>query len=284
MGDPEDLPQYSVMQTVYAGDEPSELDAGIRSVLTQSHPPSELLIVADGPLTDELSAIIDRHRAASPSVVTLLELSENRGRGAAARAGIDNCTFEFVGIMSADDICVPTRFERQLSVLTANPAIDVVGGHVAEFVDDPDDPQTVRRVPTDPAAIERMAKFRSPMNEVTVTFRRDAVLAAGNYRPVGRMEDYDLWVRLLQDGATLANLDAVLVKMRAGEDLFARRGGIEYASEELRQQKALLEMGFIGVPRFLCNVAMRVPIRLVPNRIRSLIYRRLLRDGSAESH
>jgi glycosyltransferase involved in cell wall biosynthesis len=274
----ESLSAYTVLLTVYAGDEPDEFETALRSCLDQTHPPAELLVVADGPLTDPLEAVLDSYLKEYPDVVSLHQLPENNGRGEAARIGITQCRHELVGIMSADDISVPDRFERQVAYLDAHPEVDVIGGYVLEFTDDPDVIDSVRTVPTDPDEIARLAKFRCPMNEVSTMFRREEVLSVGNYRSLNRMEDYDLWVRLLQDGATLANVPEVLVKMRAGEAMFARRGGLEYAREEFRQQAALIRMGFVSVPRALLNLALRVPVRLLPNRLRMAIYTRLLRD------
>lgn len=278
MGTPDPTSAYTILLTVYAGDEPGEFETAIESSLEQTYLPDELLVVADGPLTDELNAALETYQTDYPDVVRCHQLPENEGRGEAARIGMKECRHDLVGIMSADDICVTDRFEQQVRYLEDNPDVDAVGGYVAEFTDDPETPETVREVPTEPAEVERLARFRSPMNEVTVMFRKDAVLSAGNYRSLDRMEDYDLWVRLIQDGATLANMPVVLVKMRAGEAMFARRGGLEYAREEFRQQLAFLRMGFITTPRFLLNLCLRVPVRLLPNRVRSVIYRRFLRD------
>lgn len=272
---------YTVLLTVYAGDDPEDFEAAVRSCLEQTYPPNELLLVADGPLTDRLDTVVTEYRQLHPDVVRFHQLPENQGRGEAARVGMTECHNDLVGIMSADDICVPDRFENQVAFLDNHPEIDVVGGYVAEFTDDPDQVDTIRTVPTDPDEVVNLARFRSPMNEVTVMFRASAVLSAGNYRSLDRMEDYDLWVRLIQDGATLANLPVVLVKMRAGDAMFARRGGFEYAREEFRQQLAFLHMGFISVPRFVLNLSLRVPVRLLPNRVRSWIYEQFLREQIA---
>lgn len=270
--------QYSVLMTVYAGDDPDEFQTALDSCLDQTYPPAQLLVVADGPLTDQLDAVLTRYEADHPTTIEPLRLPKNRGRGQAARTGLEQCSQDLVGIMSADDISVYDRFERQVSYLESNPSIDVVGGYVAEFSENPDEVRTVRTAPTDPSEIDKLARFRSPMNEVTVMFRREAVLAAGNYRSLDRMEDYDLWVRLLLNDATLANFPEVLVKMRAGEAMYERRGGLEYAREEFRQQLAFCQMGFIQVPRALLNLLLRVPVRLLPNRMRAWIYRRFLRS------
>lgn len=274
---------YSIILTVYAGDDPEEFAAAVESCLEQTYPPDDLLVVADGPLTEPLDSVFETYRSANPDIVRLHQLPENRGRGEAARVGVVESRHDLVGIMSADDICVPDRFERQVAYLDANSDVDVIGGYIAEFTDDPDEIDTIRTVPTEPAAVERMARFRSPMNEVTVLFRKSAVLSAGNYSAVDRMEDYDLWVRLLQNGATMANLSNILVKARAGDAMFARRGGLEYAREEFRQQLAFRRIGFIGWPRCLMNLCLRVPVRFLPNRVRSWLYHRFLRTQSEPS-
>jgi len=156
--------------------------------------------------------------------------------------------------------------------------VDVVGGYVAEFEDDAESPHAVREVPTDHDDIARRAKTRSPMNHVTTMFRRDAVLSAGNYRSTDPLEDYDLWVRILLDGATLANVPAVLVKVRAGPEMYRRRGGLRYACQELALQARFRRWGFVGVGTFLANSVARIGIRLLPNAVRGKLYSMFLRE------
>lgn len=268
---------YAVLMTVYAADDPNEFGEALDSCLKQTYPPERLIVVADGPLTVQLDSILARYEH-DHKIIESHRLPSNCGRGAAARMGIKKCKYNLVGIMSANDVSVPERFEKQVSYLENNPSVDVVGGYVAECTDKLEEVQNVRKVPTEPSDIASMARFRSPMNSVTVMYRREAVLSAGNYRPLDRMEDYDLWVRLLLDDATLTNIPEILAKVRAGEDMYRRRGGIEYAREEFRQQVSFWRMGFIGAHRALVNLSLRLPIRLVPNRLRSWVYQRFFRE------
>jgi glycosyltransferase involved in cell wall biosynthesis len=266
------LSDYSVLLTVYGGDDPDELETALESVVTQSLPPTEVVVVKDGPVGDEISSTLNRYSCHSEIDFVLCGLKENQGRGAAAKHGLKRCQYDLVGLMSADDICLQNRFERQVRFLNSHPEIDVVGGYVAEFDKDPDDPIAFRKVPTEPTDIRRFARSRNPMTEVSVLFRRDVVVEVGGYRSVDRLEDWDLWVRLLQNGATFANIPEVLVQVRAGEDMFGRRGGFEYAREEIRQQYDFFRWGFIGVFRLFYNLLTRVPIRFFPNRLRGWVY------------
>lgn len=263
--------------STYRGDHPDQLATALDSVFEQTRPPDEVVLVADGPLTDALEAVIARVEGAHPEVFRLHPLPENRGQGVARREGIEAASHPLVAIMDADDVCKPERFERQLAFLADHPDVDVVGSYLEEFETSPADPHAVREVPTGHDDIARLARRRSPMNQVTVLVRREAVLSAGNYRDVDRLEDYGLWVRLLLDGARFANIPEPLVAARAGERMYGRRGGWTYAREELRFQYDCWQWGFIGPARLLANLATRVPIRFVPNRLRGAVYRRLFR-------
>ena len=48
-------------------------------------------------------------------IIKLIYLKVNQGHGAAHRIGLENCSNELVAIMDSDDICVSSRFEKQLS-------------------------------------------------------------------------------------------------------------------------------------------------------------------------
>ena len=269
--------QFSVLLPTYASDDSEELKTAIESVLNQTRKPDEVLIVKDGPVPNELEEIIRPFEDDDRSRVRSVQHSENRGLGIALRTGMNTVEHDYVARMDADDISVPTRFEKQTDYLAEHPGTDIVGGYIAEFETDPANPISRREVPTSHDEIRRMARFRSPMNHGTVLFDRSAVLRAGNYRPVSPMEDYDLWVRMLLNGATFANIPEVLVNVRAGTELYERRGGLAYAREEVRTQYEFYRRGFTSLPICLFNLVTRVGLRLVPNSVRRWAYERFAR-------
>jgi glycosyltransferase involved in cell wall biosynthesis len=267
----------SVVLPTYHGDTPNELEQAIESLADQTVLPEELYIVKDGPLTNDLELVIDVKTNEFPTTIRTHQIAENKGLGNALRVGVEKCSYDIVARMDADDISVPSRFERQLEFLNEYSEINIVGGYIEEFDSDPNEPIARREVPTSHEEINQMARFRSPMNHGTVMFEKEAALHAGNYRAVDRMEDYDLWVRMLLDGATFANIPEVLVKVRAGEEMYGRRGGLEYAREEIRTQVELYRRGFIPATIFLFNIFTRTTLRVLPNQIRGTIYRALAR-------
>jgi glycosyltransferase involved in cell wall biosynthesis len=268
----------SVVMATYGGDDPDELRDALESVLHQTLPPREVVLVENGPVPSSIRSVIETCRGRHPDSLSLVQLATNQERGYVRRVGVENASHELVAMMDSDDIAVPHRLETQAEYLSNHPGIDAVGGYIAEFTDDPDDPHAIRRVPTTPAEVANTARFKNPLNQMTVTARREAILDAGNYRPVDPMEDYDLWVRMLVNGSKLANIPQILAKVRGGEAMYARRGGWQSAREDIRLQRRFLDMGFISLPVALLNLGIRIPTRLLPNRLRAEIYSRFLRD------
>jgi hypothetical protein len=170
-----------------------------------------------------------------------------------------------------------------VSFLEDNPEVDVVGAQLLEFDPDTGEEIAVRSLPTSHEDLSELAKTRSPISQSTAMFRREAALNAGNYRDVDRMEDYDLWVRMLMNGARFANIPEVLVKARTGDGMYERRAGWEYAREEFRLQREFIEQGFISRPKALLNLSTRVPIRFVPNAVRAYMYETLFRTDVSDS-
>lgn len=272
------VPAFSVLICVYEKDNPEHFRLALESVIDQTVAPDELLLVADGPLTDSLRTVIDDFRSEYPDIVRMVHLETNQGLGAALQTGIEECTHEIVARMDADDVADNKRFEQQLEYLSSNPDVDVVGGFIGEFRDDPEDIVQVREVPIEADEVESFARFRCPTNHPTVMLRRDSVLEAGNYRPLRTQQDYELWMRMLSQGYTIENLSEVLVRCRAGEELYDRRGGLEYAQLEYSLQREFLQLDAISRFEFVRNILLRIPIRLVPNRIRGVVYKILLRN------
>lgn len=270
--------EFSVLLPVHGTDDPAHFLVAANSVLDQTVMPDEVVVVGDGSVGDTLRDVLETVRDGSPVPFRFVELDGDRSLGLALREGVRACRHEWIARMDADDVAVSDRFERQLSYLCENPGVDVLGGHVAEFDTDPRQASRVREVPTDPERVRQIAQYRCPVNHPTVMFRRSSVKRAGNYRgTTGCLEDYDLWVRVLQNGGVIANQDAVLVRMRTGEQFAQRRGGGEYLRAELRLFRQFRRQGFIGYPQLLLNVLVRVPVRLSPAGARRVIYCRLLR-------
>ena len=262
---------FSVLISVYQREQPLYLEQALASLLEQTLLPTEVVIVEDGPLTEELHAVIESFKTRFAATVSVV-LPHNLGLGLALNHGLKQCHYPIVARMDSDDICKPQRFEKQLEILRTYTDIDIVGSWVDEFLNSTDNLISVRRVPQLQPDILHFARYRNPMNHPTVMFRKAVIEAIDSYHDFPLFEDYDLWVRALQNGAGFYNIQESLLWFRLSYDVFRRRGGIHYVKAEVRFQKRLYRSGFIGLFNFLQNVIIRLAVRLLPNRIRKFIY------------
>lgn len=271
---------FSVSMCVYGKDDPAQCDAAIQSVVEQTVPPSEIVLVVDGPIPEAIQTVIVKWASILPeSAFRVIYLEKNMGHGEARRVSFENCTRDLIALMDADDLSVSTRFERQLAYLEAHPEVSVVGGHIHEFIGDPANCVGKRMVPLEDADIKSYMRKRCPMNQVTVLFRKADVAEVGGYIDWYCEEDYYLWVRLALAGKRFGNVDESLVDVRVGEEMYQRRGGLRYFRSEAKLQWYMLRHGVISIPRYVINVAERLILQvLMPNRIRGWVFQTFARQ------
>jgi glycosyltransferase involved in cell wall biosynthesis len=273
------MEKFSVCTSVYKNDRPEYVRVALDSMLVdQSVKPTEIVLVQDGPVPDDLSAFISAYENRYGNYVNIIRLSENKGLGNALKLGVENAKYDIVARMDSDDICAPDRFEKQLSYLDAHPECDIVGGQITEFIDTPDNIVGKRNVPCDNEAIYHYMRNRCALNHPTVMFKKKAVLDAGNYQDWFWNEDYYMWIRMMEQGCVFANLPNVLVNMRSGLDQYGRRGGKKYFDSEIGIKKLMLEKGMINQKEYIVNYIQRFIIQLMlPNSVRGWVFRKFAR-------
>lgn len=267
--------RFSVLMSVYSKEKADYLRLSLESVFTQTIIPNEVIIVEDGPLTNEIYDAIEEYKIAHPEL-KIVRINSNVGLGRALNEGLKHCTYELVARMDTDDICYPNRFEKQLEIFKNN-QVDIVSSWICEFKDNPSNIVSIRRLPEKHNEIKEYAKRRSPINHPAAMFRKSAVIASGGYMHFRLFEDYYLWARMLVNGFRFYNIQEPLLWFRVSPMMYKRRGGVKYAVDEIRFQSKLHKMGLINYWEELSNIGVRVFVRVIPNSIRSFIYRKLLR-------
>ena len=243
---------YSVLMSVYSREKAEYLQKSIESMLSQTIPPSDFVIVCDGLLGEELYRVINDKKREYPECFQVIQLPENRGLGEALREGLAYCKNELVARMDSDDISVPKRCELQLKIFEEKD-VSVVGGTVQEFVKDIVQAGAMRRVPETSEKIAKYAKKRNPFNHPAVMFKKSDVIKAGSY------------------------LSDVLVYMRIGDGMYKRRGGMSYLKDMINFRKFMLDTGYINMPEFLSSVVAHGIVILIPAKMRKAVYSVFLR-------
>ncbi len=269
--------KISVLLSLYSKENSEFFRQSFDSIIDQTLHPDEIVLVEDGPLTDELYKVI-REYSTKYSNIKIIKLNKNGGVGNALREGLKHCTNELVARMDTDDIAKPDRFEKQVQFMEDHPDIDVCSSWIEEFVDSPNHVISIRKVPETSEENACFIKSRNPLNHPAVIFRKSAVEKAGGYKHFPLFEDWYLWARMVSRGSKIANIQESLLCFRTSNDMYKRRGGWRYAITSFKFQLELHRLGIITIPQAMKSSTIRGIVYLMPNKIRKLIYNKFLRE------
>jgi glycosyltransferase involved in cell wall biosynthesis len=189
------MPRVSIITPAYNA--ARYLSAAIDSVLGQTYTDWELIIVDDGS-TDGTRSLVHARLPSTGDRIRYL-YQPNRGQPAARNAGIQVAKGEFIAILDADDMWLPTRLERGVSVMDRSPNAGLVHSRVARIdvhgniVSHLEFPRKYQagRIAVD--IYTRRANILSP----TVLFRKQCLEEVGTFDQMMRAtEDRDLWFRI----------------------------------------------------------------------------------------
>lgn len=181
------IPAYNAART---------LAETLASVLAQTLPPAEVIVVDDGS-TDGTAAIA----AAFGAPVCLIN-QMNTGPGSACSRGVRAATSPWVALVDADDLWLPTKMSRQLQALEADSGLAAIGCKMRQFehgrVDD------------------GLGEVRGGLIRSNLVFRREVFTTVGDIiDPPGNRGDMIDWLaRLRETGLRIAELDEVLALRR----------------------------------------------------------------------
>lgn len=268
-----DLSEFSVLLSVYKNELSSNLEESLISIYeAQVVKPNEIILVKDGPLTDELDIVIDQWVAKLPDILKVYRLEKNSGLATALNFGLEKCSYEIVARMDTDDVSLPNRFKEQIIFLDANPSISVLSSCIEEYDTEMKVSLGYRELPLTHSDILEFAKRRNPISHPVVMFRKSAILKVGGYPIFSKAQDYALWSLLLSKGYIFANLESIHLNMRTGAGMMNRRG-LNYLKNEYKILKFQKDIGFISLSDFVINICIRTFFRIQPNFIKIVLYK-----------
>ncbi|MGN7205173.1 glycosyltransferase [Pedobacter sp. SAFR-022] len=272
--------RFSVLLSVYRQETPGNLKEALNSVIKQTLPPTEIVLVKDGPLPDALNRIIISYQLEYGDLFKLVDIPVNAGLGNALAVGLRHCTYELVARMDTDDIAVPERFEKQIQFLIENPHVGIVGSNIEEFNSIPGDLKRFKINPEHHEQLTRQIKLKSPFNHPSIIFRKQEVLNAGNYNgDLPLFEDYSLFLRLMANGTKFYNVQECLLYFRVkdGLETIKRRSGSHYLRKEFKFVNYAVRSGIFTRLDQVVYVCLKFPVRLMPPKVVLWIYNTFLR-------
>ena len=273
----ENAHKYSVLMSLYIKEKPEYLRLALDSMLCQTIIPDEIVIVEDGPLTDDLYAVMDEYKDKFPQIIRTVRNEKNLGLGLALNVGLKECRNELVARMDTDDISKPDRCEKQLAVFAKNPELSIVGSFVDEFSENSEKIVSIRAVPVMHEEIYRFAKRRSAFNHPAVMYRKSKVLEFNGYADLRRNQDVDLFGRMLFNGCKAQNVPESLLLFRCNNDLAKRRKSWENTKSYIDTIGKFRKMGFSSFSDYATVAIAQIGIFLMPPALQHWVYKHFLR-------
>ncbi|GLO67578.1 glycosyl transferase [Oceanobacillus kimchii] len=257
--------KYSVLMSIYEKENPEFFKLSLESMIKQSLPPSEIVIVEDGKLPDKLEKVIEKYQFTYPDLFSIVHLDRNIGLGKALNEGLKVCKHELVARMDTDDISTSERCELQVNEFIENSNLTIIGSNINEFYNSPEEVVSTRVVPSGHEDILKFAKRRNPFNHPSVMYKKSKVLACGGYGDFRRNQDLDLFVRMLHNGCIGKNIDKSLLLFRANEDNFKRRKSYTKCKSYIEMIYHFWRNGYSSFFDFLIVLCSQILILLTPS-------------------
>jgi glycosyltransferase involved in cell wall biosynthesis len=207
------------------------LGEAIESILAQTHPQLELIVVDDGS-DDSSRDIADAFARRDPRVRTLAlpRDPQSTTSGRAANSGIAVAAGVLVARMDADDIALPSRLETEIAFLERN-GLDACGGLADAFGAE----ERLYWFPETADGIDRELFFRVGILHPTMLARTEA-LRQLPYSETASHEDYEWQVRARAAGLRLGNAQEVVLRHRT-HSRQANRRHVALFARDLRQYR-----------------------------------------------
>jgi glycosyltransferase involved in cell wall biosynthesis len=172
----------------------------VESVLQQTLPPDEVLVIDDGS-TDDTASIAESF---GPPVRVIRR--HNVKLAATRNFGVQEARSEWVAFLDADDLWQSNKLERQMEELSRHPEADLCYTGRVLLLQELETTRLGKVVPVPPADEIRQALYRNTtFLPSSVMVRRSAFLAIGGHDTKFKsVEDWDTWLRLLHAGTKFA--------------------------------------------------------------------------------
>lgn len=224
------------------------LPEAIKSVQRQSEGRWELIIVDDGS-TDQTREIVIPHLK-DGQIIYLYQ--KNRGLPAARNAGLAKARGDLIAFLDADDLYLPDKLAKQVSVLQRQPEYGLTYSDVRYFYDDKKNQLFSRKYPRYYGNDSIKILQQNFIPSTSPLIRRECFDKAGFFNERSNFaEDWEMWIRMALVGIQFHYLDEVLCLVRIhGKQLLSFSQGLHQRNLQLvdevrrmidsRQDKSLL--------------------------------------------
>jgi alpha-1,3-rhamnosyltransferase len=190
------------------------VEQSILSVVRQTYPHVELLVIDDGSTDDSVSRIEALQRVYGFD----FRVQENKGLTHTLNEAIERARGAFIAPFGSDDIMIENRLSLQMSYLSGKPEVGICAGNIERmdangfpWVEKHPKPQpSFRRLDFEDVFLERKPSAFTP----TLLIRKDVLQKVGGFNPAIRLEDLYIKLKITHAGYYIDALDVVLARYR----------------------------------------------------------------------
>ena len=262
--------QISVVMPVYNGEK--FVARAIESILNQTFKDFEFIII-DNKSTDKSVEIV---KSFNDSRIKLIQNEENFGIATSLNKGIKHSRGQYIARMDADDLSYPNRLEEQVSFLEKNPGVSVLGTYASLFKENGRIWEN-HNPPIVPTLTDWL--WGSKVIHASVMMKKQDLQHVGGYDPkTYRVEDYDLWLRMIIKGHVIRTLPKVLYAIHWDLSDYHRKNMKSLVSET---KYKLMRFRDLRVPLYKYPLAFKpiFPI-FIPKRLYFLFHSYLFKRKS----
>lgn len=216
--------KISVVMSTYNESE-TDLTKAIDSILNQTFEDFEFIIILDNPNNELHKEILKKYQK-KDSRVKFFSNQLNIGLAASLNRAIDLSHTDIIARMDADDISLPNRLEKEYSIITSKD-IDIVSTNKIEIDENDNVINISNSLPNNDDKIKKMLKYMSVIVHPSVMFKKTKILEIGKYRDFPASQDYDLWLRAINNHLKFYIINEPLIKYRIRNDSISKKNSLK---------------------------------------------------------
>lgn len=262
--------KVSIIMGVFNSQSEKKLRNSIESILNQTFKNFEFIICDDCSTKEFVKNILDYY-AQKDNRIVYIKNNENKGLAFSLNHCLKYAKGEYIARQDDDDISLPNRIEEEVKILDKNYNISIVGCNMWLY----DDNGIYGKTNLIELPQKENLLYGCPFAHPTIMLRKKALDIVGNYSIdpiIRRIEDYDLYFKLLFNGLWGINLNSKLYIY--SEDYYTlQKQKFKYRIDEFKLRKKWFKK-LKMFPRGIAYLFKPVISGLIPNKIRFYLKRK----------
>lgn len=208
--------KISILMSVY-NEKKKEVELALNSILKQSFKNFEFIIIVDLPGNQEIIELINEYKKNDKRVKVIIN-EKNEGLANSLNKGLAVASGEYIARMDADDIAEKDRLKIQLDYLEERKNEIFLVGSSGIKINEQNVEIGKVIVPIGSSKIKKTLKYRCCLLYPSIMFDKKILDRVKGYRNFPCAQDYDFYLRIMDAGYKIENIDKPLMRYRVREN------------------------------------------------------------------